>query len=67
MGSSICGEPEGCGVRTRRSFDDLLILVLVALAARLEAAKKELSEERATQLAADQSLAEEKPARHIAD
>jgi hypothetical protein len=44
-----------------------LILVLVALAARLEAAKKELSEERATQLAADQSLAEEKPARHIAD
>jgi hypothetical protein len=49
------------------SFADFLILVLVALVARLEAAEKALSKERATQLVADQSLAEEKAARQIAD
>jgi hypothetical protein len=49
------------------SFADLLILVLVALTVQLEAAEKSLSEERATRLATDQSLAKEKAIWQIAD
>jgi hypothetical protein len=49
------------------SFADFLILVLIALADRLEVAEKALSEERAAQLATDQSLDEEKAARKIVD
>jgi hypothetical protein len=49
------------------SFVNFLILVLVALAARLEAAEKALSEERAARLATNQSLAEEKAAQQIVD
>jgi hypothetical protein len=49
------------------SFADFLILVLVALAAHLEASEKALSKERVARLAIDQSLAEEKVARQIAD
>jgi hypothetical protein len=49
------------------SFADLLILVFVTLTARLEAAKKALSEERATWLAVDQSLTEEKAAWQTSD
>jgi hypothetical protein len=49
------------------SFTDLLILVLVALAAHLEATEKALSEGRAARLATDQSLAEEKVVWQIAD
>jgi exonuclease VII large subunit len=48
-------------------FADILILVFWALTARLEAAEKALSEERAAQLAAAQSLAEEKPTWQITD
>jgi hypothetical protein len=44
------------------SFTDFLILVLIALADRLEVAKKALSKERVARLATDQSLAEEKAA-----
>jgi hypothetical protein len=49
------------------SFADFLILVLIALADRLEVAEKALSEERAAQLATNQSLDEEKAARKIVD
>jgi predicted RNA-binding protein YlxR (DUF448 family) len=49
------------------SFVDFLILVLVTLAARLEADEKVMSEERAAWLAINQSLAEKKVARQIAD
>jgi hypothetical protein len=49
------------------SFADVLIFVLVALTARLEAAEKALSEETVAQLAANQPLAEEKAAQQIID
>jgi hypothetical protein len=49
------------------SLADFLILLLVALAVHLEAAEKVLSEERASRLATNQYLAEEKAARQLAD
>jgi hypothetical protein len=42
------------------SIANFLILVLTALTAELETAKKALSEEKIARLAANQSLAEEK-------
>jgi hypothetical protein len=44
-----------------------MISAFVVLTARLEAAEKALSEEKAARLAADRSLAEEKVAQQIAD
>jgi hypothetical protein len=49
------------------SLADFLILLLVALAVHLEAPEKVLSEERASRLATNQYLAEEKAARQLAD
>jgi hypothetical protein len=49
------------------SLADFLILLLVALVVHLEAAEKVLSEERASRLATNQYLAEEKAARQLAD
>jgi hypothetical protein len=49
------------------SLADFLILLLVALAVHLEAAEKVMSEERASRLATNQYLAEEKAARQLAD
>jgi hypothetical protein len=72
VGSSISRKPEECGGLTGRqlilfccfrlsaSFANFIILVLVALTAELEAAKKALSEEKIARLAVDQSLALEK-------
>jgi hypothetical protein len=48
-------------------FTNLMISAIVALTARLEAAKKELSEEKVVRLAADWSLAEEKTAQQVVD
>jgi hypothetical protein len=48
-------------------FTDFISHVLSALIARLEAAEKALSEERAARLATNQFLAKEKAAQLIAD
>jgi hypothetical protein len=45
----------------------LILSALVALIARLEAAEKALSEEKAIRLAAELSLAEEKTAQCVVD
>jgi hypothetical protein len=50
-------------LRLSTSVANFLILVLAALTAELEIAKKALAEEKAFRLAADKSLAEEKATR----